>query len=38
MMVMELHECNLRQYLNDNFNSLDWEKKLVTLWAILLCS
>ena len=27
---------NLRQYLNNNFNSFDWEKKLYNLWIIVL--
>ncbi|GBB89577.1 hypothetical protein RclHR1_01630015 [Rhizophagus clarus] len=34
MMVMELRKGNLRQHLNDNFNSLNWEKKLYMLQAI----
>jgi serine/threonine protein kinase len=34
MMVMELKDGSLRQYLNDGFNSLDWKKKLNILWCI----
>ena len=35
MMVMEYaNNGNLRQYLNNNFNSLDWKKKLHDLWLI----
>jgi serine/threonine protein kinase len=36
MMVMELKDGNLRQYLNDGFNSLDWKKKFNILWGILI--
>jgi serine/threonine protein kinase len=34
MMVMELKNCSLRQYLNDSFNSIDWNKKSNILWCI----
>jgi serine/threonine protein kinase len=34
MMVMELKDGSLRQYLNDGFNSLDWQGKLNILWCI----
>src|ERR1043165_5150670 len=33
-MVMELRNCNLRQHLNNNFNSLSWKNKLYMLQAI----
>ncbi|POG78664.1 kinase-like domain-containing protein [Rhizophagus irregularis DAOM 181602=DAOM 197198] len=33
-MVMELIDGSLRQYLNNNFISLDWEQKLVNLQGI----
>ncbi|RGB36237.1 kinase-like domain-containing protein [Rhizophagus diaphanus] len=35
MMVMELKEGGLRQHLNNNFISLNWEKKLKSLTVIL---
>ena len=36
MMVMKYADNgNLRQYLNNNFNSLDWEEKLNNLFAII---
>jgi serine/threonine protein kinase len=34
MMVMELKDGSLRQYLNDGFNSIDWKTKIDTLWGI----
>jgi serine/threonine protein kinase len=34
MMVMTLKDGSLRQYLNDDFNSLDWKNKLNILWCI----
>ncbi|CAB4420267.1 unnamed protein product [Rhizophagus irregularis] len=34
MMVMELKNCNLRHHLNNNFISMNWEKKLLTLYNI----
>jgi serine/threonine protein kinase len=34
MMVMELKNCSLRQYLNDAFTSIDWNRKLLILWGI----
>ncbi|POG58424.1 uncharacterized protein OCT59_000381 [Rhizophagus irregularis] len=34
VMVMQLQEGSLRQYLNNNFISLDWEKKLGFLYCI----
>jgi serine/threonine protein kinase len=33
-MVMELKDGSLRQYLNDDFNSIDWDAKFDTLWRI----
>jgi serine/threonine protein kinase len=34
MMVMELKDSSLRQYLNDSFNSIDWKTKLAILRGI----
>ncbi|CAB4420299.1 unnamed protein product [Rhizophagus irregularis] len=34
IMIMELKEGSLRQHLNNNFISLDWEKKLFALQGI----
>ncbi|GBC03983.1 hypothetical protein RclHR1_05440001 [Rhizophagus clarus] len=34
MMVMELKDCSLRQFLNVNFNSLNWRNKLFMLYGI----
>ncbi|EXX52898.1 Cdc15p [Rhizophagus irregularis DAOM 197198w] len=34
MMVMELKEGNLRQYLNDNFTLFNWEQKLLNIGRI----
>ncbi|EXX70207.1 Ipl1p [Rhizophagus irregularis DAOM 197198w] len=34
MMVMDLKEGNLRQHLNNNFISLDWKRKLWSLYSI----
>ena len=35
MMVMRYANCgNLRQHLNNNFNSLNWEEKLMNLNSI----
>ncbi|RGB39594.1 kinase-like domain-containing protein [Rhizophagus diaphanus] len=36
MMVMELKDSSLRQHLNDNFISLNWEQKLWSLYGIAL--
>ncbi|RGB26936.1 kinase-like domain-containing protein [Rhizophagus diaphanus] len=33
-MVMELKDGSLRQYLNNNFISMDWKEKLNRLWCI----
>ncbi|GBB87509.1 hypothetical protein RclHR1_00140013 [Rhizophagus clarus] len=34
MIVMDLKKCSLRQHLNDNFNSLSWNKKIIMLRGI----
>ncbi|EXX73372.1 Ipl1p [Rhizophagus irregularis DAOM 197198w] len=34
MMVMDLKEGNLRQHLNNNFISLNWKRKLWSLYSI----
>ncbi|POG78675.1 kinase-like domain-containing protein, partial [Rhizophagus irregularis DAOM 181602=DAOM 197198] len=34
MMVMELKDSSLRQYLNNNFISMNWEEKLYRLFCI----
>ena len=33
-MTMDLKKDSLRQHLNDNFNSMNWKKKLFTLHSI----
>jgi hypothetical protein len=29
MMMMDLKDCSLRQYLNDGFNSINWNESYV---------